>query len=204
MPCTSYRNGIGLARWRRPARRYAGDRPRLRRGLPPAAWCCRRFGTARSRARRGDCSPSRPWRRRPYTPGSGPQSALRASPGARRGPTALRRQPWTARPRRSQVNGARGGKVRYDVRHAIARVVIGAEIQLLWSRLGRLAPALVAHSPPPARGILVGPVHAGVIAVNRSRKAAEAVLQRQGDAARSVVLELRQADEHIGVFERAV
>ncbi len=49
-------------------------------------------------------------------------------------------------------------------------------------------------------GLLVGLVHAGIVAVDRRRNAAEAVLQRKRHAAIDMVLELGQADEHVGIF----
>ena len=62
----------------------------------------------------------------------------------------------------------------------------------------------MAYHVPAAGRVFVGFVDAGVVAVNRSRKAAKAVLQRQRDAARRMVLELGQADEHIRILESAV
>src|ERR1039457_1556293 len=53
-------------------------------------------------------------------------------------------------------------------------------------------------------GLLVGVVNAGVVAINRGWDATEAVLERERHAAIGMILELGQADEHVGILIRLV
>ena len=102
------------------------------------------------------------------------------------------------------MDGPRRHQIGHDVRHAISGVVIDAEVQFLRRRFRGLPLAFVSHRQAAIDGILVGLIDARAVAVDGCRQGAEAVLQRERDAARGVVLELRHADENVRVLVRVV
>ena len=66
--------------------------------------------------------------------------------------------------------------------------------------LRRLPLAEVDHVGAALGGLLVGVVHARVVAIDRGGNATETVLQRERHTAIGMILELGHANEHVGVF----
>ena len=103
-----------------------------------------------------------------------------------------------------EIDGPRRADVDDDPRDAVALVARRGGVDLGRGRARRLAQAVVEDEVAPAARPLVGPVLRDVVAVDRGRDVAEAVLHAEGDARGRVVLDLAQRDERVAVEEGVV
>jgi hypothetical protein len=99
-----------------------------------------------------------------------------------------------------KMHRAGGHQFRGDVRDPIAGVPRGGRIEFRRRAARGLAFPQVAHLQPSFGGTFVGRLAPRVVTVNGSRGDAEAVLQRQRDAASRMVLQLGHRHEHVGLL----
>src|SRR5712692_940698 len=103
-----------------------------------------------------------------------------------------------------EIHRTSGDYIGHNVRHAIAGIVVDAEVYLRRSGARWLPFAGMANGAAAVDRLFVRLIDAGAVTVDRSRRVAEAVFERQRHAAGFVVLEFGHAHENVGVLENVV